>query len=281
MRNCLVLVLFLFSLQARAIDSSIELDRSWGLLIGDRLTATVKLPVPATELESHSLPQNEKRHGPWLYLHNSEQQGNILTLYYQLVNVPAENREVTTPELELRTQDGKFITVPPTPMQIGSFMEQSAEGEGMPSVIPRGDKRLLPSEQSTLVWQLWTTLAVFLLSIVIWLCWHFGLRPRQRLPFATTIFELNKMRLLGRKDLDAATRSLHHAFNRCAGRVVINSELDNLWQQCPWLKPVQAEIKSFYSTSAAHYFSPSASEQRGFDDLLSLAKSCRERERMV
>ncbi len=281
MRNCLVLVLFLFSLQAQAIDTSIELDRSWGLLIGDRLTATVELPVPVTELDSHSLPQHEKRYGPWLYLHDSELQGKTLTLHFQLINVPAENREVATPELELRTQDGEFITVPSAPMQIGSFMEQSAEGEGMPSVIPRGDMRLLTSDESTLVLQLWTTLTVLILSTVIWLFWHFGLRPRQRLPFATAMFELSRMRLLGRKDPDAASRSLHHAFNRCAGRVVINSELDKLWQQCPWLEPLQADIESFYRASAAHYFSPSATEQKGFEELLKLARACRERERLA
>ncbi len=281
MRKCFVLILFLLSLQAQAIDTSIELDRSWGLLVGDMLTATVELPVPVTELDSHSLPQDEKRYGPWLYLHDSQQQGNVLTLHFQLINVPAENREVATPELELRTKDGKFITVPSAPMQIGSFMEQGAEGEGMPSVIPRGDMRLVPTEQTTLLWQLWTTLMVLLLSSVIWLFWHFGLRPRHRLPFASAMFELNKMRLLGRKDADAASRSLHHAFNRSAGRVVINSELDKLWQQSPWLTPLKTDIEAFYRSSAAHYFSPAAAEQKTFEDVLKLAKACRERERLA
>lgn len=281
MRNCLVLILFLFSLQAQAIDTSIELDRSWGLLIGDRLTATVTLPVPVTDLDSHSLPQLEKRYGPWLYLHELEQQDNRLSLYFQLINVPAENREVATPELELRTKDGEFITVPSAPMQIGSFMAQRGEGEGSPNMIPRGDMRLLPTKQTTLIWQMWATLAVLLLSSLIWLLWHFGLRPRHRLPFATAMFELNKMRLLGRKDADVASRVLHHAFNRCAGRVVINSELENLWQNCPWLAPLKTDIESFYQVSAAHYFSPGAAEQKSFEDLLKLARSCRERERLA
>lgn len=280
MRNWFVLALFLFSLQAQAIDTRIELDRSWGLLIGDMVTATIELPVTESALDTSSLPQHEKRYGPWLYLHDSQLEGNILLLHYQLINVPAENRQVATPELELRTESGEFIRVPSVPMQIGSFMEQGGE-EAAPVMTPRGDMRLVPTEQTTLVWQLWTTLTVLLLSSLIWLLWHFGLRPRQRLPFAAAMFELNKVRLLGRKDADAASRSLHRAFNRCAGRVVIYSELDMLWQACPWLTPLQTEIESFYQASAAHYFSPAAAEQKDFNALLRLAKLCRKRERLA
>jgi mxaA protein len=281
MHNWFVLVLFLFSLPAQAADARIELDRSWGLLIGDMLTATVELPVPIAELDSHSLPQQEKRYGPWLYLHDSEQKGNVLTLHYQVINVPAENREVATPELELRTHSGEFIQVPSAPIQIGSFMAQSAEGDSAPSMTPRGDIRLSPIRQTTLIWQLWVTLSVLLLSTLVWLVWHFGLRPRHRLPFAVAMFELNKMRLLGRKDAEAASRSLHHAFNRCAGRVVVGSELDRLWQQCPWLEPLKSDIEHFYQTSSAHFFSPEQVEQKDFEALLKLARACREQERMA
>ena len=95
------------------------------------------------------------------------------------------------------------------------------------------------------------------------------------------MFELNKMRLLGRKDSDAASRCLHHAFNRSAGRVVINSELDRLWQQSPWLEPVKSDIESFYQASAEHFFSPAATGQKDFEQVLKLAKACRERERLA
>lgn len=280
MRFLTLISLLLISLQSLAIDTKMSLDRSWGLLIGDKITATVELPVAVSELDPHSLPQHEKRYGPWLYLHDSVLQGQTMTLHFQLINVPAENREVATPEFELRTRDGEFITVPSVPMQIGSFMEQ-AQGEGPPTLIPRGDMRLQPQAQPTLLAMLWTALGVLVLSSLIWLIWHFGLRPRKRLPFATAMFELNKMRLLGRKDSDAASRSLHHAFNRSAGRVVINSELDKLWQQCPWLEPVKADIESFYQASAEHFFSPAATGQKDFEQVLQLAKACRERERLA
>lgn len=281
MRYLFVIALFVFSLQARAIDTSITLDRSWGLLVGDKITATVELPVPVTELDSHALPQQEKRYGPWLFLHSRSLSGQTMTLEFQVINVPAENREVATPELQLRTQEGEFITVPSVPMQIGSFIATASEDEGAPTLIARGDMRLLPQAQTELLWQLWLALAVLIVSGLIWLIWHFGLRPRQRLPFATALFELNKMRLLRAKDKDAASRSLHHAFNRSAGGVVVLSEIDKVWQQCPWLAPLQSDIEKFYQNSTAHYFSPAASEQLGFEQMLKLARACRQRERLA
>lgn len=281
MRVFTLITIFLVSLQVQADDASISLDRSWGLLVGDRVTATVNLPVEVEQLDSHSFPQHDKRYGPWLYLHDSEQGDKQLKLHFQLINVPAENREVETPELQLRTQSGEFITVPPTRMQIGSFLEQAAESETASIPAPRGDMRLLPMAADELYWQRNVALLVLILTSIIWLVWHFGLRPRQRLPFATAMFELNKMRLLGRKDADAASRCLHQAFNRSAGRVVINSELQGLWQHCPWLTKHQADIERFYLSSAAHYFSRTPAEPLGFEAMLKLARACREQERLA
>lgn len=281
MRFFTLISLCLISLQLQAADASVDLDRSWGLLIGDKFTATVTLPVEVSELDTHSLPQKDKRYGPWLFLNDTELNGQSLLLHFQLINVPAENRQVPTPEIEIRTLSGGFISVPSVPMQIGSFLEQGANGETTVELIPRGDFRLLPKDHQALSWRLRLSLAVFIISGLIWLIWHFGLRPRHRLPFANAMFELNKMRLLGRKDSDAASRSLHHAFNRSAGRVVINSELASLWHQCPWLESLKSEIEGFYQTSATHYFSPNSGAQTTFDDIIKLARACREQERLA
>jgi mxaA protein len=280
MRYLLLIGFMLLSLRAFAIDTHVSLDRSWGLLVGDEVTETIELPVAVSELDSHSLPQLEKRYGPWLFLKDSHSQGNVLELHFQIINVPAENRQVATPELELRTEAGEFIKVPSVPMQIGSFME-SADGESSPVLVPRGDVRLKAAATAELEWQLWLAVGLLVLLGLIWLVWHFGLRPRHRLPFAAAMFELNKMRLLGRKNDDAASRCLHHAFNRSAGRVVVNSDMSALWQQCPWLQPLQQDIERFYQDSAAHFFSPSGQRQKDFEDVLKLTRACRERERLA
>ncbi len=278
MRFIALFLTFLYTMSATAADTKVTLDRSWGLLIGDHITATVELPVAVSELDTHSLPSHDKRYGHWLFLHDSELSDRQMKLHFQLVNVPAENRQVATPEIQLRTQDGEFITVPSVPMQIGSFLEQQ-DTQG--NLVPRGDINLKAQSDNFLQVRLGVALAVLLFATLIWLIWHFGLRPRQRLPFAEAMFELNKMRLLGRKDADKASRSLHHAFNRSAGRVVINSHLDKLWESCPWLMPMQKDIESFYQQSAAHFFSAKGGEQKDFYQILELAKNCRAQERVA
>ncbi|WP_438970434.1 hypothetical protein [Methylophaga sp.] len=274
----LALFLTLLSLPVYAVDTKITLDRSWGLLIGDQITASIELPVAVSDLDAHSLPQHDKRYGHWLYLYDSEMAGQQMQLHFQIINVPAENRQVATPELQLRTKEGEFITVPSVPMQIGSFLGQK---DTQDNLNPRGDISLQPQSNEALTLRLWVSFVVLLVAVLIWLIWHFGFRPRERLPFATAMFELNKMRLLGRKDADNASRSLHKAFNRSAGRVVINSHLDKLWDKCPWLAPLEADIESFYQQSAAHFFSPDGAEQKDFYQILELAKACRARERVA
>ncbi len=66
------------------------------------------------------------------------------------------------------------------------------------------------------------------------------------------------------------------AFNRSAG-----SQLDKLWQQCPWLLPLQSEIDSFYQQSATHFFSAQGGDAKDFSQLLDLARACRAREKMA
>lgn len=259
--------------------ATISLDRSWGLLIGDEITAEIMLPENI-EIDTASLPQRHKRHGAWLYLRDNELTGNRLLMHYQIVNVPADTREVATPVFELRTTEGGFINIPEAPLQIGSFLAaENADADGR--FVPRGDKILKPSHDAGLEKQLWTALLILVISVLVWLAWHFGFRPRQRLPFAHAVFELNKMRWLGRKNADTASRSLHHAFNGSAGTVLVASKLDKLWQQCPWLLPLQSEIDSFYQQSATHFFSAQGGDSKDFAQLLELARACRAREKMA
>ncbi len=145
----------------------------------------------------------------------------------------------------------------------------------------RGDQQLLPADFAPLQKQLTYAIAVALITALIWLVWHIGLRPGKRLPFARAVFSMNKLRWFGHKDVDAATRVMHHAFNDSAGTVVIYSQIQQLWDACPWLADLQPEITGFYQQSASHYFSRDPQQNADFDSLIKLARACRAREKMA
>jgi mxaA protein len=276
MRVLYVLLSLMMSSQVWALDASIRFDRTMGLLIGDSITATVTLPVDVEAIDLHSLPAHEKRQGPWLILHDRKLLENMLVMHFQIINVPAENRTIETPLMQLRTLDGAFINVPPALLQIGSFLEKKEGGH-----LPRGDAPLPATDNDALYQQLWISLAVWLLVVGVATAWHYGFRPHERLPFAAALHELNKLRWLRKLDDDKVSRVLHQAFNRSADRVVIHSQLNYLWQQCPWLTPLKTEIEAFYLQSAAHYFSPSASAAPTYTNMRQLAKACRALEKMA
>lgn len=280
MRLITLLLTFIVSQAALAEEDPVQvtLDRSWGLLIGDTLTATIHLPINASELDADGFPQTDKRYGPWLYLLDSQPFADQLILQYQVINVPRENRQVGTPQLELRTVSGEFITVPSVQLQIGSFL---ARTQGETDFTPRPDTRLAQQDTGAAQQNVIKAFVVLLLSSLVWIIWHFGFRPRQRLPFAKAMFELTKMRWLGQKDADKASRSLHHAFNATAGGVVVPSQLNKLLQKAPWLVPLESEITDFYQQSANHFFSAQGGQQKEFSDILALAKACRARERVA
>jgi len=279
MRRWIFIFSFIFSSQLMAQDVTIKMDGSWGLLIGDIVNASIVLPVSVSDIDADSLPQLNKRHGPWLNLLQISSNSNVLELQYQLVNVPAETRTLQTPSYTLRTNAGQLLNIPPAEFSAGSFL--NATDKNATEMTLRRDQRLLPADFSTLENQRTYAIAVALITALIWLVWHIGLRPGKRLPFAKAVLSMNKLRWFGHKDVDGATRVMHHAFNDSAGTVVIYSQLQQLWDACPWLADLQPEITRFYQQSASHYFSRDSQQNADFDSLIKLARSCRAREKMA
>jgi len=279
MRRLILIISFIFSSQLMAQDVTINLDRSWGLLIGDIVTTSIVLPVSVSDIDADSLPQLNKRQGPWLNLLQISSDSNVLELQYQLVNVPAETRSLQTPTYTLRTNAGELLNIPSAEFSAGSFL--NATDANAMEIPLRGDQRLLAADFSPIEKQLTYAITVAFITALIWLVWHIGLRPGKRLPFAKGVFSMNKIRWFGNKDVDAATRIMHHAFNESAGTVVIYSQLQQLWDTCPWLVDLQPEITRFYQQSASHYFSREPQQNTDFDSLIKLARACRAREKMA
>lgn len=279
MRLLSLLVLCLLSVTARAeLVAQSQLERQYGLQLGDEVTMTVTLPVATKETDTTAMPETEARQGPWFYLRAYELNDRQLKLHLQVMNVPIDHREVMTPRWQLRTVDDEFIDIERLPVVLGSAVareivpDQSAMQPDLPA----------PAAETAIYQQrLLIAVAVLVLTALVLMLWHLGLRPRQQLPFARARLRLWLMRLRGQRDVTAAARVLHGAFNQSAGAVVVSDRLDTLFAQCPWLQPLASEIRHFYQHSASQFFSRQSSQSLTFEDIAKLVRACREREKMA
>lgn len=281
-----IVLLFLLSLSAinvfaaEKLSAEVAIERNWGLLLGDEFIVTAKLPVAAGELDEESLPGSDKRYGNWLYLKQVSLQDAQLTLLYQVYNVAKQTLDITTPALRLSTVRGDSITVPEVKLTFGPLLASDAE---VPSskVQPKPDQQAQRIDTSATEDYLLLSLAVALLSLLSLVGWHIGWKPRNRAPFAQALFELTIMKWTGKRDVDKASRILHQAFNHTAGTIVVYSELNGLLAAASWLNDQQQQIDSFYQKSSQRFFSRHGGDKLDFDEILSLAKSCRAREKLA
>lgn len=256
--------------------ADVTLDRTWGLLIGDEITAQIALPVATSELDVSSLPEIDARYGTWLYLKHRETKQNVLWLTYQVVNVPVENTIVFTPKFNLRQLNDEWITVPAAPLTIGSSLANEDKNS-----LSRADHLPISIDTATLKTTLTLFAVIAAVSALILFVWHVGWRPRRRKPFAQAVYDINHLKWLIVARPRSPVRELHLAFNRTANTVVVQTDLDMLFKQAPWLKPLQQEIVIFYQASASHFFAQHSKQQPDKGSVLKLAKACRAKEKLA
>jgi mxaA protein len=277
------LVNLVFSFQVLAETSQVapaHLNQSWGVLLGDVITMSVDLPIPANDVDMSSIPHVDKRFGDWLSIRNIVINDKQMLIDFQLVNVAPETTEVLTPKLSFRSVDSSFIDIEQVPFTISP-------------VIPKADKdtvyklALKPAHQPEMI----DTAAIYqkliigvissaLLLLVLFI-WTVGWRPRNRRPFAEALHGLRMLRWQHNNDPQQAVRIVHKAFNRTANKTIVFSQLDQLFKAAPWLEPLEQQITSFYEVSSQHFFSQSAGEGYDIKQLKHLLKACRAKEKLA
>ncbi len=285
MKKLLVIIITLSSLFTGTVIADelrvakAELDKAWGLLIGDVITMTVELPVASTEIDASSLPHIDKRYGDWLYIRQVTL-ADKLSIEFQLVNVPPVTTDVMTPSLTFRLLDGEFINVESLPMTIGPIIAEIDKEAGQkPKLKPAHSPGLI--DTSVLKQNLFIAIVVAVVTAVIVLIWNMGWRPRNRQPFAEAAHGLRMLRWQHGNDPQHAVRIVHKAFNNTANKTVVHSELDYLFTAAPWLNPLQQEINAFYLQSSQHFFSPDSGAMPDVQDLKKLVKACRAKEKLA
>ena len=280
MRILILIWLSFFSYAVMAQQSLIvTLDRAWGLLLGDEINVQVELSSTLGEVDLSSLPQTDKRYGTWLYLKDIELTEKQILLSYQIVNVPAENRRVSTPELYIKQGD-EWVLIPSTPFMIGPSLAVS-DTDGLANIDAKPDVSPTLIATDKIERQIVLFSAIAVLAGLVLLFWHFGWKPKNRDPFAQALHDLARLKWQRSVKPDEAARILHAAFNRTAGTIVVHGEIDRLLEQHPWLTPLKRDIEAFYKRSAEHIFTRESGQEPNISEVRKLAKACRSKEKMA
>ena len=274
----IIVLLSLFSVASYAETSAnITVDRAWGLLLGDEITATSTITELQNSLDVNSLPQTEKRYGTWLYLKTLDVVDDELEFTYQVVNVPKTNTAIELPLYEISDAKGNIITIPTTTVSIGPLLS-----------LEEADRLQLKADHAPVLLavdefeqQLAIAITVAAILSLILLFWHFGWKPRNRQPFSQAMHELSRLRWQRSKDANQPARILHAAFNQTAGTIVVHKELEQLYISIPWLSSLESDIEQFYQLSSGHFFSREAGQEPEMADVVKLAKACRAKEKLA
>jgi len=278
----LSLLMFSSVLSADENNQSVpaQIDKAWGLLLGDIVTMQVTLPVAVKDIDENSLPHKGKRYGDWLYIRSTNINKSLFSIEFQVVNVPPTTTDLFTPALSFRLKTGEFINIETVPITLSPILAQTdIENNALPALKPAQVPK--PIDIAPLFNRLLTALTIAVLSGVMLFIWNIGWRPRNRKPFAEALHGLRMLRWKHNNDPQQAIRIVHKAFNRTADKTLVASELDNLFIIAPWLKPMQPEIETFYQQSSRHFFSPSSADTQDIKQLRELIKACRAKEKLA
>ncbi len=280
-RVILTTVWALWSLSVSAAQTSeVDVDRAWGLLIGDVITVTATIPVQTDDLDLSSLPQTNKRYGVWLYLQSLQAHDNVLTLRYQVTNVPKQNQVVQTPEFTITTLGNEKLIIPSTALSMGSLLV-ATDVDNVRDLTPKPEHQPKLIDTSPLQQRLLFFVALTFILAIVWMVWHFGWTFKNRKPFAKAVSQISRLRWLPSKQPNQAARLLHAAFNETAGTTVVQNNIDVMLVNVPWLAPLSDEITRFYQQSEQHFFQRDAQQEPDLTRVLQLAKKCRAKEKLA
>ena len=251
----------------RAADSPavVQQPRSYGHVVGDVLTQRILLGESAGEAQVPVMPPSARVNA---YLERlpprveKDAQGRSwLSLDYQVINAPRDLVQETIPPLGIATKSGTTLTVPEWPVSIGPLTPDA--------VYAKGDLQVMRPDQPAVAYPtagprraMLRSAGLLLLTLFAWFGWLVwrNWRDKARLPFARAAYEVTRLQRQGRLEGSEGWVSIHHAFNRAAGRVVQPESLPALFVRAPYLEPLRPDIEQFFRASSDRFFARSPAE---------------------
>lgn len=252
---------------AEVATLTVREPRAFGHVIGDLVTRTITIDLPAgSEFDETSLPQSARR-GQALELRQVTQQHywqwggarHELALVYQVFLSPPEVRTLELPPLTLRVKGASRVEelrVDAWPLTVSPLAPAEAPvREGLGELRPDAQPPLIDTAAAHA--RLWSYAALLLLLAVYLVHVYLGLPwwAKRRRPFtqAWRLFRrLPESALAGQQQ--ALYRRLHEALNQTAGRVVFEPDLDLFIAEHPRFAGLRAELALFFERSREQFF---------------------------
>ena len=238
-----------------AADVVVQQPRSFGYTVGDLATQRVLLARGGQAVAPSAFPE-PGRANAWLErrparVERDEQGRRWLAVDYQVITAPRALASVPVPGWELALAGLPALRIPAASISVGPLTTAPAAGQA-PAVRP--DRAAPQIATRTMQRRLWRWLGAIAAVLAAWLAFSAwtAWQARSHSPFARALRELR-----ARGTAPAAGRlALHQAFDRTAGRVLHAGRLAPLFEQAPWLRPLQPRVERFYAESADLFFGP-------------------------
>ena len=254
---------------------TVEEQRAFGHVVGDRVIRTVTIQLPAgSSFDETSLPQSARR-GQALELRQVTQRRywqwggqeagrrHELSLVYQVFLSPTEVRTLELPPLTLRVKGPtrmEDLRVDAWPITVAPLAPAEAPlREGLGELRPDAPPPLLDTAAAHA--RLWSygvlllLLAAYLAHVYLGLPWW----SRRQRPFTQAWREFRRLpgAALAQQQ-PALYRRLHDALNRTAGQVVFETDLDHFIADHPRFAGLRAELALFFQRSRQQFFAVAA-----------------------
>ncbi len=244
------------------ITPEMDVPRPFGHVIGDKLVQRVALEHDGTRLDLAELPPLE-RTGNWFArqdarIDTDEAGRRWLRLEYQIINVPDELRAIELPALDLPTTVAHLrLQTTPVPLTVAPITPEVVLARaGLDEIRPDAPAPHIdtaPYERG-----LNAALGAGAVLVALWVLLALlrQMQARRSLPFSRA------QRDIARLPADSAERwrRLHRALDDTAGQVVRQHDIPALLARAPWLLPLEADLRRFFSASQARFFADDAGD---------------------
>lgn len=280
---------------AQAIaDVEINTPRAFGYTIGDKIRHEMQLSLrPPYRLDRSTLPKTG-RLNRWLEVSAADATTQrrdelvivVVTIDYQIFNVPQKLSSVVIPQLEFVLAGGDN----PLPVFLPEWTFSIAP---IATVGPRPESRLQPDRPPSPIdlggrsIRLLITALLFsaLLSYLAYWRWLLPRLRRASYPFTHALARLQQLPRSASdpENYKLGLRIFHGALNTTAGHVVFEDKLRNFLRAHSQYRTVRGELATFFDQSRDVFFDNSrvATPDASLHELIRLCRLCRKLERSV